>query len=65
VKDWIAHNWKPIATVAFIVAAYVFVQKYPMTPQQHDVFVTILLASGVAGTFGPGLRAPRREDDPK
>lgn len=64
-KEWLKANWTPIKNVVLVVAAYVFVIKYPLTDGQRQDFTTILFVAGLGAAAGQGFRAPRREDDPK
>lgn len=62
-KDWLLANWKPMASVAFLVAVWFFVRKFPLTPDEREDMQVILLISGVGAAALPGFRAARREDD--
>lgn len=62
---WIKENWKAFARVAVLVAIYVFIQRYPLTAEQRDDFMIFVVATGMWAGLSPGVRAARREDDPK
>ncbi len=64
-KEWLKENWKAFARVAFVAGVYVFVRRYPLTDGQRDDMMLFVVAAGMWAGLAPGVRAARREDDPK
>lgn len=64
-KAYLLANWKTFSRVAFVLLVYVFVRKYPLTTDQREDLMLFVVASGVWAGLAPGIRAARREDDPR
>lgn len=64
-KDWLKENWKTFGRVTLVVTFYVFVRQYPLAPDQREDLMLFVALSGVYAGLSPGIRAARREDDPK
>lgn len=66
VKEWLLVNWRPLVRVVAVLVVYLLVKFYPSATLEKETILAILEITGL-GVLGlmPGLRQPRREDDPQ
>lgn len=65
-REWLLVNWRPIVRLVAVLAIYLLVKFFPSATLEKETVeaITEICGLGILGLM-PGLRKPRREDDPQ